>query len=124
MISKEEFTMIDTLKEQDIQISMDSKGRATDNIAIERFSEKVCFATAIRYFWRSVKTERIYLNDYKNIKELKDDINSYINFYNYYRFHQTLKYKKPMEVYNETKFLNFFKQNIDIHQTNVWLKIA
>ena len=32
---------------------------------------------------RSVKTERIYLNDYKNIKELKDDINSYINFYNY-----------------------------------------
>ena len=100
-----------TLKKYDIQISMDSKGRATDNIAIERF-------------WRSVKTERIYLNDYKNIKELKDDINSYINFYNYYRFHQTLKYKKPMEVYNETKFLNFFIKNVDRKQTNIYVKIA
>jgi len=29
-----------------------------------------------------------------------------------------------MEMYNETKFLNFFKQNIDIHQTNIWVKIA
>lgn len=53
---------------------MDSKGRATDNIAIERF-------------WRTVKCERIYLNEYNSIKELKKDVAKYIYFYNYYRFH-------------------------------------
>jgi putative transposase len=77
-----------TLKENGITISMDSKGRATDNIAIERF-------------WRSAKVERIYLNEYNSMNELKEDIRGYINFYNYQRFHQTLDYKKPMEVYNE-----------------------
>ena len=46
---------------------MDSKGRATDNIAIERF-------------WRSVKVERIYLNEYNSMKELREDIKEYINF--------------------------------------------
>ncbi len=72
-----------TLKENNITISMDSKGRATDNIAIERF-------------WRSAKVERIYLNAYSSIKELKQDIKDYINFYNYHRFHQSLNYKRPM----------------------------
>ena len=80
-----------TLKDNGIEISMDSKGRATDNIAIERF-------------WRSAKCERIYLNEYNSINELKQDAESYINFYNYHRFHQTLDYKRPMEVYNETKY--------------------
>ena len=78
---------------------MDGKGRATDNICIERFSRKVCFATAIRYFWRSAKCERIYLNEYFSIKELIDDTRDYIEFYNYKRFHQSLQYKKPMDVY-------------------------
>jgi len=77
-----------TLKENGIEISMDSKGRATDNIAIERF-------------WRSAKVERIYLNEYNSISELREDIKNYINFYNNQRFHQSLNYKKPMEVYNE-----------------------
>lgn len=75
-----------TLIDNGIIISMDGKGRATDNIAIERF-------------WRSAKCERIYLNEYNSIKELKEDVRDYIEFYNYRRFHQTLKYKKPMEVY-------------------------
>jgi len=79
------------LKENGIEISMDSKGRATDNIAIERF-------------WRSAKTERIYLNAYNLINELKQDVKEYIDFYNYRRFHQTLNYKKPMEVYDEKKY--------------------
>ena len=83
-----------TLKDNGIIISMDSKGRATDNIAIERF-------------WRSAKVERIYLNEYNSIKELKEDIKNYINFYNYRRFHQTLDYKRPMEVYDEKKYFNF-----------------
>ena len=65
---------------------MDGKGRATDNICIERF-------------WRSAKCERIYLNEYDAIAYLKEDINDYIAFYNHTRFHQTLDYKKPVEIY-------------------------
>jgi putative transposase len=67
---------------------MDGKGRATDNICIERF-------------WRSAKCERIYLNEYNTLIELKDDVKSYIDFYNHRRFHETLGYKKPMDIYNE-----------------------
>jgi len=74
------------LKDRNIIISMDGKGRATDNICIERF-------------WRSAKVERIYLNEYHSIKELKNDVKDYIGFYNYKRFHQSLDYKKPMEFY-------------------------
>ena len=77
-----------TLKDKNIIISMDGKGRATDNIAIERF-------------WRSVKCERIYLNEYKSIKNLRDDVEDYIEFYNKKRLHETLNYKKPMDVYYE-----------------------
>jgi putative transposase len=85
-----------TLANNDIEISMDSKGRATDNIAIERF-------------WRSAKVERIYLNDYASIAQLKEDIKAYMEFYNYHRFHQTLNYKRPMEVYNKNKYIDFIK---------------
>jgi putative transposase len=74
------------VKDNNIIISMDGKGRATDNICIERF-------------WRSAKCERIYLNEYDGIKDLKQDIQNYIEFYNYRRFHETLEYKKPMSVY-------------------------
>ena len=82
-----------TLKDNDIIISMDGKGRATDNIAIERF-------------WRSAKCERIYLNEYNSIKELKEDVKEYIEFYNHRRFHETLKYKKPMNVYFDSLKIN------------------
>jgi len=82
-----------TLKDNGIIISMDGKGRATDNICIERF-------------WRSAKCERIYLNEYNGIKALKDDISDYIEFYNHRRFHETLEYKKPMEVYVENLKIN------------------
>ena len=67
---------------------MDGKGRATDNICIERF-------------WRSAKCECIYLNEYDSISELKADVADYIRFYNHRRFHETLNYKKPMNVYQE-----------------------
>jgi len=76
------------LKNKGIIISMDGKGRATDNICIERF-------------WRSAKCERIYLNEYDSIAALKEDVNDYIDFYNHRRFHETLEYKKPMNVYRE-----------------------
>ena len=82
-----------TLRDNDITISMDGKGRATDNIVIERF-------------WRSAKVERIYLNQYNTIKELKEDVTDYMQFYNYRRFHETLDYKKPMNVYFDSLKIN------------------
>lgn len=74
------------LKKMGVTISMDGKGRATDNICIERF-------------WRSAKCECIYLNEYHTIAALQKGVAEYIDFYNYRRFHQTLSYKKPMDVY-------------------------
>ena len=82
-----------TLKDNGITISMDGKGRATDNICIERF-------------WRSAKVEKIYLNEYDRVSVLKSDISDYMEFYNYRRFHETLKYKKPMNVYFESLKIN------------------
>lgn len=83
-----------TLLERGIDISMDGKGRALDNICIERF-------------WRSAKCERIYLNEYSTIKDLRDDIDDYVDFYNHKRFHQSLDYQKPFNVYYESS--NFMK---------------
>jgi len=87
-----------TLKDNNIIISMDGKGRATDNICIERF-------------WRSAKVEKIYLNEYFKISQLKDDVKDYMQFYNYRRFHETLKYKKPMNVYFDSIKMNDEKYN-------------
>ncbi len=69
-----------------IKMSMDSRGRALDNIFIERF-------------WRSLKYEDIYLKDYQSISELREGLKNYFDFYNYRRAHQSLKYKTPAEVY-------------------------
>jgi putative transposase len=82
-----------TLKDNGITISMDGKGRATDNICIERF-------------WRSAKVEKIYLNEYDRVSTLKSDVADYIEFYNYRRFHETLNYKKPMNIYFENLKIN------------------
>jgi putative transposase len=65
------------LKGQAIRISMDGKGRATDNIMIERL-------------WRSVKYEEIYLKDYESIPELITALKAYFEFYNHERPHQGL----------------------------------
>ncbi len=76
------------LCEHDIKISMTGKGRCKDNIYIERF-------------WRSLKQEKFYLNEYTSIKELKKSIGAYIEFYNHRRWHQALDYKRPADVYFE-----------------------
>ena len=81
---------INILKKHDIKISMDGKGRATDNICIERF-------------WRSIKYEEIYLNEYKNIKSLNRAIEKYINSYNKKRLHSAIGYKTPNEVYYQAE---------------------
>ena len=77
---------VDILKKHDIKISMDGKGRATDNICIERF-------------WRTIKYEEIYLNEYRNMKVLKKAIEKYIFKYNTKRLHSAIDYKTPNEVY-------------------------
>lgn len=77
----------DVLKSHKIQISMDGKGRALDNIYIERL-------------WRTLKYEEIYLNSYESMKELKEAVKKYFRFYNSERFHQSLNYSTPDEIYN------------------------
>ena len=77
---------INILKKHRIKISMDGKGRATDNICIERF-------------WRTIKYEEIYLNEYKNIKSLNKSIEKFINSYNQKRLHSAIDYQTPNEVY-------------------------
>lgn len=69
-----------------VRISMDGRGRALDNIFIERF-------------WRSLKYEEVYLHDYETVQEAKTGIRSYFNYYNNERQHQSLDYKTPAEVY-------------------------
>ena len=75
------------LKGQAIRISMDGKGRATDNIMIERL-------------WRSVKYEEIYLKDYESIPELITALKAYFEFYNHERPHQGLGGATPAQVYH------------------------
>ncbi|WP_165786879.1 IS3 family transposase [Aliarcobacter cryaerophilus] len=60
----------------------------------------------IERFWRSAKVEKIYLNEYDRVSVLKDDVKDYINFYNHKRFHESLEYKKPMEVYSNSMKIN------------------
>jgi putative transposase len=74
------------LKEYNIQISMNGKGRSIDNIAIERF-------------FRTLKYNCIFINEFKNIKELRHGIDDYITKYNIQRFHSSIGYQKPMNVY-------------------------
>jgi putative transposase len=79
---------IDVLKSNNIKISMDGKGRAIDNIMIERF-------------WKSVKYEYIYINEIATGAELWKGLDSYFKFYNNERLHQSLEYKTPGEFYSE-----------------------
>ena len=79
---------IQLLEENGIEVSMNGKGRSIDNIAIERF-------------FRTLKYDEIYLNEYKDARELKRGVAGFIEFYNYRRFHSSLGYKKPMNVYLE-----------------------
>jgi len=77
---------IHELVKREIKISMDGKGRALDNVFIERF-------------WRSLKQEKIYLIILNTVKEVKNAITDYITFYNSKRMHQSLEYLTPEQVY-------------------------
>jgi putative transposase len=75
------------LIKNDVKISMDGRGRALDNVFIERF-------------WRSLKQEKIYLLELQSIMEAKAAINEYMIFYNNMRKHQSLNYRAPFEIYS------------------------
>ena len=78
------------LKSNEIKISMDSKGRAIDNVFIERL-------------WRSLKYEYVYLNAPETGKELYHGLYDYFNFYNNERHHQSLGYQVPRAVHYKNK---------------------
>ena len=69
-----------------VRISMDGRGRALDNIFIERF-------------WRSLKYEEIYLKNYATVSALSAGLVHYFDFYNYRRPHQALNYRTPAQLY-------------------------
>lgn len=74
------------LEDAGVLISMDGKGRAIDNIFVERL-------------WRSLKYEEVYLKDYETVQEAKDGIRCYFDYYNNERQHQSLGYRTPADVY-------------------------
>lgn len=76
------------LKDNEIEISMNGRGRSIDNIVIERF-------------FRTLKHGNIYISDYRTIKELKEGVKAYIHKYNFKRFHSSIGYQKPMNYYLE-----------------------
>ena len=82
--TSDEFTSM--LKSHQIQISMDGKGRAIDNIFIERL-------------WRSVKYEHVYLYIYDDAVQLYEGLSGYFHFYNESRPHQSLAYETPQTMY-------------------------
>ena len=79
-----EFTHI--LLDAGIRVSMDGRGRALDNVFVERL-------------WRTVKYENVYLMDYATVPELERGLQAYFSFYNYERPHQSLDYRTPAEVH-------------------------
>jgi putative transposase len=72
----------DILKDKEVSISMDGRGRCLDNIFIERL-------------WRTVKYEDVYLKGYATIDEVHTGLTEYFQFYNEERPHQSLGYQTP-----------------------------
>jgi len=69
-----------------VRLSMDGRGRAFDNIFVERL-------------WRSVKYEEVYLKDYRTVAEARHGLDQYFWFYNNERLHQALDYRTPQKVH-------------------------
>jgi putative transposase len=79
-------SFINILEANQIRISMDGKGRALDNIFVERL-------------WRTVKYEEVYCKAYESFEEAKSNLSTYFKFYNTKRLHQSLGYKTPGEIF-------------------------
>jgi putative transposase len=82
--TSEEFTSV--LKDRSIAISMDGKGRALDNVFVERL-------------WRTVKYEDIYIRGYETVSECRQGLEEFFDRYNNRREHSSLLYNYPMEIY-------------------------
>jgi putative transposase len=82
--TSEDFTS--RLESHGIEISMDGRGRVSDNIFIERL-------------WRTVKYEEVYLKDYFDVREAVSNLKDYFAFYNHQRPHQALGYQMPAAIY-------------------------
>jgi len=80
---------IDVLRAHGIAISMDGRGRFSDNIFVERL-------------WRSLKYEDVYLKAYQDVGEARRSIAAYFQFYNHDRLHQALGYRAPRQVFEES----------------------
>jgi putative transposase len=78
------------LEEAEVAVSMDGRGRALDNVFIERL-------------WRSLKYEEVYLKAYRNVREMEYGLEGWFRFYNHERPHQGLGYRTPAEVYRGAK---------------------
>lgn len=78
------------LESAGVLVSMDGRGRALDNVFVERL-------------WRSLKYEEVYLKNYRSVAELESGLTSWFRFYNHERPHQSLKYRTPAEVYQEAR---------------------
>jgi putative transposase len=101
-----QFTSTDFIKrleEQQVRISMDGRGRAYDNIFVERL-------------WRTVKYEEVYLHQYTMVSDARRGLDKYFLFYNMERMHESLGYRTPYEVYVKERLnLNPVQANI-MHQ--------
>ncbi len=86
-VTSETFTGL--LGQNGVRISMDGKGRYSDNLFIERL-------------WRSVKYEEVYLKAYQDGREARIGLGNYFRFYNTERPHQALGYRTPAEAFNST----------------------
>lgn len=89
------------LLDHDIQVSMDGRGRALDNIFVERL-------------WRTVKYEYIYLQEIDTVQEARLGLQNYFHFYNHERIHQSLDYRTPAEVF--TKGQHSSQKNDNFYQ--------
>ena len=76
----------DELNKRGIRISMDGRGRALDNVFVERL-------------WRSVKYEDVYIKDYESVRDAYEGLKRYFLFYNTKRPHQSLGYRTPEDVH-------------------------
>ena len=84
---------LDILRDAEVRISMDGRGRWMDNVFIERL-------------WRTVKHEDVYLRCYENPKQLRAGLDRFFRYYNEQRPHQALEYETPAEIHRATRGWN------------------
>jgi len=95
------------LERAEVKISMDGRGRVFDNIFSERF-------------WRTVKYEEVYLNEYRDVRQVIAGLGSYFDFYNNRRLHQSMDYRTPAEVYFENRFRCFASPREAPEEQSLW----